>query len=164
MCSNLKEVTLSNEITSLPNGCFNNCINLTGITIPSTVTVINENAFRSTNISEINIPSTVTDIGNSAFQGCVNLTGITIPNGVKYLSQGLLTDCKGLTEVNLPSSIKEIKGDDIFRNNNSLRIINFSGTKAEWLAIKKPTRNNYNANAKIVCTDGEFPMGLTLNP
>ena len=45
MCSELKNVIIPENVTSIGNSAFYLCANLTGITIPSSVTSIEDNAF-----------------------------------------------------------------------------------------------------------------------
>ncbi|MGN0814903.1 MAG: leucine-rich repeat protein [Candidatus Coproplasma sp.] len=56
-CSNLTEITLPDNLTSIGTNAFCNCSSLTGITVPDSVTTI----------------------GSGAFGGCASLESITLP-------------------------------------------------------------------------------------
>ena len=67
-------------VTTIGNGAFRNCSELTSIVIPDTVTGIEGGAFDyCTGLTSIEIPDSVTSIGDSAFRGCEGLTSIEIP-------------------------------------------------------------------------------------
>lgn len=86
--------------------------------------------------TDVIIPSTcdgtpVTSIGNYAFNGFAGLTSITIPESITGIGVGAFYGCKGLTS------------------------IIFNGTKAQWNAISKGSKWNYNTGKyTIYCTDG----------
>lgn len=66
---------ICDTVTSIEDGAFNECINLTNIAIPDNVTSIGSSAFRyCTNLKSITIPDSVIRIGYAAFWGCTNLT------------------------------------------------------------------------------------------
>ena len=66
-------------VTSIGNGAFVGCTNLTSVNIPANVTSIGEAAFMSCiNLTSVTIPSTVTSIGRGAFMGCSNLASVTV--------------------------------------------------------------------------------------
>lgn len=69
------------RIVSIRDWAFYNCIRLTEVSIPSSITLIGEGAFYNCiGLTEITIPENVTSIEKSAFQGCILLNEITIPN------------------------------------------------------------------------------------
>ena len=66
-------------VTSIGNGAFAGCSNLTSVNIPANVTSIGEAAFMSCiNLTSVNIPANVTAIGEHAFDGCTNLASVTV--------------------------------------------------------------------------------------
>lgn len=68
------------EITSIGEGCFKNCGNITEITIPDTITSIEKEAFKNcTGLKSITVPDSVKKIGSATFSGCSSLESITIP-------------------------------------------------------------------------------------
>ncbi|MBQ8290831.1 MAG: leucine-rich repeat domain-containing protein [Clostridia bacterium] len=50
-------------------------------------------------ITSVTIPSSVTSIGEGAFRGCTSLTSITIPNSVTTIGDGAFCDCTSLDKV-----------------------------------------------------------------
>jgi hypothetical protein len=51
------------------------------ITIPDTVTVINNGAFRNAvNLKKVNLSSSLTKIGDSAFNGCSQISNLKMPD------------------------------------------------------------------------------------
>ena len=64
---------------------FYNCSKLKSITLPSSVTTINNSAFQTTGLTSISIPVKVTSIGLQAFYSCSNLKTVTIEDGTGAL-------------------------------------------------------------------------------
>ena len=80
-----------------------------GSVIPSSVTSIADNAFKSCKeLKSIVIPEGVKTIGKSAFEGCSGLTSITIPASVESIGNGAFFDCTGIR------SIKVAQGNKVF--------------------------------------------------
>ncbi len=80
-----------------------------GSTIPSSVTSIADNAFKSCKgLESIVIPEGVKSIGKSAFEGCSGLTAITIPASVESIGSGAFFECTGIR------SIKVAQGNRAF--------------------------------------------------
>ena len=71
-----------------------------GSVIPSSVTTIADNAFKSCKgLQSIVIPEGVKSIGKSAFEGCSGLTAITIPASVESIGNGAFFDCTGIRSI-----------------------------------------------------------------
>lgn len=78
----------------------------------SVLTEIGANAFNGcSNILEIDIPKTVTIIGPNAFQECHALRTVNFVSGnkISLIDEYTFASCYALTDINLPSTIREIK-------------------------------------------------------
>ena len=76
--------------------------NDTNITIPDKingieVASINERCFENSNIESVTLPSSVTSIEQQAFYGCDNLKSINLSN-VKFIGTEAFTNCPSLTD------------------------------------------------------------------
>lgn len=76
--------------------------NDTNITIPDKingieVASINERCFKNSNIESVTLPSSVTSIEQQAFYGCDNLKSINLSN-VKFIGTEAFTNCPSLTD------------------------------------------------------------------
>ena len=81
--TNLKKVTILDNITYVGRDAFSTCRSLEEVILPNSLTAISDNAFNyCTRLKSIVIPDSVTSIGTSAFEGCSSLTNITIPESV----------------------------------------------------------------------------------
>ena len=88
---------ISYPVTSIGSMAFNNCSDLTSVTIPNTVTSIDVSAFSyCSGLTSVTIPSSVTSIGSSAFSFCTSLTSINVETGnTKYDSRN---NCNAIIE------------------------------------------------------------------
>lgn len=112
--SHVIHIKLTNNITSIGKGAFDQCRNLRSMTIPDTVTSIGNYAFYiCDNLTSITIPDSVNSIGSHAFDGCKKLTSVTIGNGVKSIGDYAFVGCEKLTTITIPNSVKSI-GDRAF--------------------------------------------------
>ena len=83
-----KNYKILDGVKGIDDSAFKDCISLTSISIPSSVTDIGYDAFSDcTSLTSITIPDSVTDIGNYVFLGCTSLTAINVATGNKnYVS------------------------------------------------------------------------------
>lgn len=74
-------------------------------------------------LTKVTIPKTVTSIGAGAFDGCSNLASVEIPEGVPGIREWTFTGCKALHSVIIPNSV-DIIGLKAFDNcTNLTRIV-----------------------------------------
>lgn len=73
------------------------------------VTSIGPSAFEGCiELTSVSIPSSVLSIGGAAFYYCTSLTAVDIPNGVTTIGEGAFSKCGGLISVNIPGSVTSI--------------------------------------------------------
>ena len=115
-CSSLTNITIPDSVTSIDNEAFYGCASLTSVIIPNSVTDIGYNAFRDcTGLTSVTIPNRLTRINNNVFYNCTGLTSITIGNGVTIISDSVFGNCTRLTSVTIPDSVTGI-GTAAFEN------------------------------------------------
>lgn len=86
--------TIPDGIKQISGWAFKNC-GLTTINIPSSVTTIDEGAFWNCyELSSITIPNSVQIIGKSAFATCISLTSFIIPSTVKTIGDYAFQFCR----------------------------------------------------------------------
>ena len=75
-------------VTSITDGAFASCTELTGVTIPESVKKLGQSAFSGcTGLTSISLPDSLTLIGSYVFFGCAELSEITIPSSVTSIGE-----------------------------------------------------------------------------
>lgn len=93
--SGLSKIILPEGLSAIPDGAFADCVNLSQITIPTTVTTIGEMSFYRSGLTTLNATS-VTTVGGNACEGCGSLTTVTLGN-LTVISNNSFKGCTLLT-------------------------------------------------------------------
>lgn len=89
--------------------CFRNQTHLKSISIPETITTIEEFAFFDcTSLSSFRFPTNVSTIPQSCFYACVNLESIILPKNLISIEAYSFYRCELLRYFSLPSSVQSI--------------------------------------------------------
>lgn len=141
-CKSLRTVEFApdkvNNFKVIPNGCFKSTA-IETITLPDTVTTIEDGAFQLTtgftdvdvsncnkltkisqyafagsSLKTINLPSSLLEIETLAFNSS-NLRSIEIPDQVGEISKGVFLGCENLTTVSIPQNAKLIKEEAFYQ-------------------------------------------------
>lgn len=94
-------------VTTIGYGAFYRCVSLTAMSIPNSVTSIEDNAFKETGLTSINIPSSVKTIGHGGFEYCFNMTSVSLSEGLESIGEGCFSFC-GITSLTIPASVTQI--------------------------------------------------------
>ena len=136
--SNISSVTIPDGIISIRDYAFNNCRNLTSITIPSSVS----------------------EIGGSAFYGNSKLQTVKFNNGLKRIEWNAFTECDSLKNIVIPDTVTFVNSTTFDRSNNieyivlgknikdfniygdtNIKYFYYNGTKAEFDSIYRYINN-----------------------
>lgn len=108
-CSNLTSITIPNSVVRIGKNIFEGCTGLTNISIPDGITFIGNSAFENcSGLTFVSIPNSVKGIGSEVFKGCDNLASIIIPENVTKINSGTFSGCFRLTSVTIPKSVTVI--------------------------------------------------------
>ncbi len=117
--SNILEVVIGTNVTSIGNEAFSNAINLDKVKLGGynnkgqTLTSIGVRAFNGTSITDITIPLSVQTIGSEAFKDNQNLTTVTIEDSTQITSQMSIGASAfmntTLTTINIPTRVTTIE-------------------------------------------------------
>ena len=126
-CYGLTNVTFqpTPQIKIFSNRLFYNCYSLPSLTIPLSVTKIDDYVFTyCSSLTSITIPANVTSIGQYAFSGCSGLTSVTFTSTTTMISIGIYAfqNCTSLTSITIPQTVTNIN-ENIFKGCKILTII-----------------------------------------
>ena len=122
-CTNLTSVTLPNSVTLIDERAFYGCTSLTSINIPNNVTLIAERAFQScSTLTSVIVGNSIISIEDSAFYACTNLTSLQLGENLERIENSAFQNCDSLISVDIPNSVTFV-GDYAFYDCEALTSI-----------------------------------------
>ena len=156
-CANAKTVSLPATLTSIGDSAFAQedaaigyTAGLTSVTIPQAVTAIQSYAFYHTAIAEVTVPASVKTWGKYAFSGCAKLKTARV--ACDSIGAFAFTRCTALSSLTISANCRTF-GENMLTYCESLKAITYEGTKEQWNAITKPT-NWMASDAKVKYHNG----------
>ncbi len=126
--SYIEKLTIVDGATKIPAKLCSGATHLKTVSIPKSVTSIENNAFEyCENLIDVTIPENVTIIGDFAFYNCKNIENITIPNSVKTIGDYAFYNCTSIEDINLGNGLTEI-GYFVFKNCEKLKNLTIPAT------------------------------------
>ena len=110
-CTELTGVTIPASVTTLGKYAFRGCVKFTAMTVPETVTKLGggnlfENCTELTTVAW----NTSYNIPDNAFKGCSKLETITINPEVQKIGKCVFQSCEALKAIELPESLTALGG------------------------------------------------------
>jgi len=161
-CYNLTSVTMGNNVTSIRDSAFEDCY-LTSVTMGNNVTSIGSEAFcYCSYLTNVVIGSGVTNIGYAAFYDCEDLTSLTMPNNVTSIGSYAFAFCYYMTNVVIGSGVTDI-GTRAFEYCQSLHQAYFQGNApaVNGGAGSADTTVFYGQSGTVYYTSGTTNWGST---
>lgn len=105
---NIESITLSTTLETIPNTCFQGCINLKELIFPDNCQLkeIGHYSFMGSGLTgTLVLPNSVEKLGSHCFHGCVDLTTLWLPESIKEWNEGFeFYNCKSLDEIHVQST------------------------------------------------------------
>ncbi|MCH5351772.1 MAG: leucine-rich repeat domain-containing protein [Clostridiales bacterium] len=146
------------KVTAVGKWAFYYKKDVKSVTIPSSVTRIEDFAFKISGLESVVVPNSVNYVGQNAFEGCLDLKSATLPRGLKRISRytfwqcpldsvvipetvtviedHAFYECKSLESITIPSAVKEI-GDGAFLYCGALTRAHFESPDGWYLAARE---------------------------
>jgi len=111
---NFSTVTIPETVTVINELCFAECYDLRHIVFNEIITDIESLAFfKCKNLQELDIPDSVVNIGSDAFSSCTSIKDIFIPSSVSSIGHHAFYDCSGVEVVRMECSEEKAKDIDL---------------------------------------------------
>lgn len=174
--TNLKEIEISNEVTSIGDGAFSSCfklekvnlpinksyksisnnlfdycVSLKEIDIPENVESIESKAFINSGLTKIIMPNSITSIGEAAFYGCRGITTIILSENITKIPLDCFSNVN-ITEINIPEGVTEIS-TRAFANCGKLKtvILPSTITKIDYQAFGNSGSSYFTPITNLTC-------------
>lgn len=127
-CTNIESVTIPESVTYIDEGVFDGCTNIKTIYFNAVDCATGGNAkrpFKSCNPTAVYIGDSVKKLDSYIFAGFSLIESVTIPKSVSSIGTGVFMGWTSLKSIVLPESVKTI-GESTFSDCTSLESVSFT--------------------------------------
>ena len=169
LTTTIQSVVIEQGVTSVGYWAFANCSNLTSVSLPEGITIVEKNAFDNSGITSIILPNSVTDVQDGAFEGCTKLVSCDLGRGIKHIGKNCFWDC---------TALKSLKWSDCLETIGSMCFLSWgSGSSSDVGKIPLQDTLVFPAtfrsmdeifscytNVKVVIWNARRPQGSGMGP
>ena len=128
----------------------------TALTIPSNISSIGSNAFKScASLTSVDVQNPSATIGATCFSDCVNLSRVTLPSNLTQILSYVFSKC-ALESITIPATVKLID-DNAFGSikSDSFEVTFSEGINLSNLTIHERAFNNSKVKFNLPWTEAE---------
>ena len=112
--TSLKEINIPSSVKNIEKFAFYESVKLENVTFNEGLNSIGDSAFALTSIKEANFPASLTTIGKSSFSGISRLSKVTFKEGITSIGENSFYRNLKLESINIPASLKSIGQGSFF--------------------------------------------------
>lgn len=110
-------------VETIRSKAFYKCYDLTDVTLPDSLKVIEEKAFFRTNLKSLDLPESLEFIGKDAFAFNYDIKEVTVPASVKQIDEYAFFCCTSMLQVNMQGKESDmILGERWYPTDNGIEL------------------------------------------
>lgn len=151
----IKSVAIPSSVTTMNDSAFRQCTNLTSAVLNNTT--IGDHAFAyCTALTDVSMTA-ATSLGRWAFQGCTALIGIELPDTLTTIGQSAFIGCESLTALTIPAATTSI-GASAFQGCTALTAITMTDKDISTVQGMTNYPFGLTTGQVIHCSDGDITI------
>lgn len=167
--SNLESISLPASVTKLGEGAFGDCSQLHQVVLPeNSLTEVGDFAFANCiALTELDFPKSVTMLGDGVFMNDSALSHVGIPESVQQIGDNAFRNCKNAVIYGKPTSYAQTYAEE--HNIPFVAVLDYYDT-ATGIFVKLTNAQNISPNAVLkveitekTATQVSYSLSLTLN-
>ena len=150
----VESVTIPDSVTHVNDKAFLYCKYLKKIKLSKNLEVIGSDAFYGCeNLETIELPDRLQKIFERAFSMCNSLKSIKLPEGIEIIAKSTFLGCARLQKISIPKTVTKIDRW-VFERCDSLCAISYGGTISKWNSLANDIGKCANV-VRVICSDGK---------
>ena len=141
-CKGITSVTLPETLTTIENSAFIGCSGITSLSLSPNLISIGESAFgQCKGLTTVEFPPSLTTIEYGAFNQCEAITSAILPESLTSLGSSAFGSCMGIKNIYIPASLASL-ANWTFTHSNEVTSITYAASVPYEMI-----ENNFHENA-----------------